>query len=274
MRRAGGVASASVPAAAEHFHGDGAAYGEVDVVWPDRLLGGYALGAGTEGARERSFGLGYAELPALPGAGALFEAFGRIDGAAARGVCGGCVAAALLGSTGGGQDPVGGGAAARLDATTGEVGGDAASPDAVLARELRDGCSGQVALHEVVRVSRRPFSGHVFNLQTGGGWYTANGMIVHNCRCRPVPKTIGWDEIDPALAGIENTTVDLTPGPELFRGLSPAQRRKVLGPGKAALYEAGAIDLPDLVQVTAHPWGMGRRSKSLRELRAEHRQGQ
>lgn len=28
------------------------------------------------------------------------------------------------------------------------------------------------------------FSDHVFNLQTVSGWYTANGLVVHNCRCR------------------------------------------------------------------------------------------
>lgn len=31
------------------------------------------------------------------------------------------------------------------------------------------------------------FSGHVYNLQTAAGWYQADGLIVHNCRCRAEP---------------------------------------------------------------------------------------
>lgn len=31
------------------------------------------------------------------------------------------------------------------------------------------------------------FSGHVFNLESGRGWYSTNGLIVHNCRCRMRP---------------------------------------------------------------------------------------
>lgn len=40
-----------------------------------------------------------------------------------------------------------------------------------------------VALDKVVRVERRSFAGHVYNLQTVSGWYIANGIISHNCGC-------------------------------------------------------------------------------------------
>ncbi len=36
---------------------------------------------------------------------------------------------------------------------------------------------------EVVEVSRRKFSGHVYNLQTKSGFYIANNLINHNCSC-------------------------------------------------------------------------------------------
>lgn len=35
----------------------------------------------------------------------------------------------------------------------------------------------------VVSVDRDHFSGHVYNLQTKSGWYAANRIINHNCRC-------------------------------------------------------------------------------------------
>lgn len=31
------------------------------------------------------------------------------------------------------------------------------------------------------------YSGHVYNLETDSGWYDANGIITHNCRCTMVP---------------------------------------------------------------------------------------
>jgi hypothetical protein len=36
---------------------------------------------------------------------------------------------------------------------------------------------------QVTRIERRKFSGHVFNLETGDGWYYANSIVVHNCFC-------------------------------------------------------------------------------------------
>ena len=40
-----------------------------------------------------------------------------------------------------------------------------------------------VTTDKVVSVNRDPFHGFVYNLQTESGWYIANGIIVHNCRC-------------------------------------------------------------------------------------------
>ena len=37
----------------------------------------------------------------------------------------------------------------------------------------------------------RHFVGHVYNLSAGGHWYTANGIITHNCDCRVVAQ---WDD--------------------------------------------------------------------------------
>lgn len=45
------------------------------------------------------------------------------------------------------------------------------------------GLAGQIGTDKVIGVRRRPWSGHVYNLQTAGGTYVANDIIVHNCRC-------------------------------------------------------------------------------------------
>lgn len=36
---------------------------------------------------------------------------------------------------------------------------------------------------KIISVNRREFSGHVYNLQTRDGWYVANNILAHNCRC-------------------------------------------------------------------------------------------
>jgi hypothetical protein len=40
-----------------------------------------------------------------------------------------------------------------------------------------------VVLDRILEVNRRRFCGHVYNLQTKTGWYIANNIITHNCRC-------------------------------------------------------------------------------------------
>jgi hypothetical protein len=56
-------------------------------------------------------------------------------------------------------------------------------------------------------------------------------------------------------------------GGDRFASLGQAAQRKVLGPGKLALYEAGRLELDDLVVVTSSRFGRGRREASIRELR-------
>jgi len=36
---------------------------------------------------------------------------------------------------------------------------------------------------KVIKVERSTFSGHVYNLETRDGWYVADGIVTHNCRC-------------------------------------------------------------------------------------------
>lgn len=52
---------------------------------------------------------------------------------------------------------------------------------ATIARDLRERFPGLVALTRVSEVVRRPFRGHVYNLQTEQGWYVAENMVTHNC---------------------------------------------------------------------------------------------
>lgn len=68
--------------------------------------------------------------------------------------------------------------------------------DAILAAKLCSGQSGDVFEDQVISVDREFFSGHVYNLETGEGWYSANGIITHNCRCSWSPKVVNGTGIE------------------------------------------------------------------------------
>jgi hypothetical protein len=50
--------------------------------------------------------------------------------------------------------------------------------------------SEHVAFVQVDKVIRgEVWMGHVYNLETEGGWYLASSIITHNCRCDVLPVT-------------------------------------------------------------------------------------
>jgi hypothetical protein len=61
---------------------------------------------------------------------------------------------------------------------------DDRSADVAAVREFVDALTGEVALDEIVDIERREFRGHVWNIETERGWYIAEGIVTHNCRCR------------------------------------------------------------------------------------------
>lgn len=56
----------------------------------------------------------------------------------------------------------------------------AAAQSAVEIPEL----DGRLGLDPVVSITRATYEGDVFNLETVGGYYVADGIVVHNCRCK------------------------------------------------------------------------------------------
>lgn len=62
--------------------------------------------------------------------------------------------------------------------------------DSINLRKLVDRKPLSVLLDKVVSVIRSPYLGHVYNLQTQNGLYTANGIVQHNCRCTVIVRTV------------------------------------------------------------------------------------
>ena len=76
----------------------------------------------------------------------------------------------------------GGVSGAPGDALVAQVLVDPSHADADGGRQLLNRLAGEVSLCEVVHVDVSDFSGHVYNLESGEGWYTADSFIVHNCK--------------------------------------------------------------------------------------------
>ncbi len=63
-----------------------------------------------------------------------------------------------------------------------------------LVGNLIRGFPGDMLLDEVVDIRNYKWSGHVYDLQTAVGWYTVNGIAVHNCRCYKNKLLRGLDD--------------------------------------------------------------------------------
>ena len=80
-----------------------------------------------------------------------------------------------------------------LDAIALEYSGDAFVGDSKLFGNGFDALPSGIEVDYVSVADTRHFVGHVYNLSADGHWYTANGIITHNCDCRVVP---GWDGME------------------------------------------------------------------------------
>lgn len=194
------------------FHGDGAD-GQVEVVATHRDLSSYLESVGRQVDEGPVLSEPYGRQGALAGVGAgdggfeLDRAGGRLLTAAAqRGVD----AAGDIGGVG-----VGSALVERHAGHTKEVclasptnvnpGSDKASPDdaPISAERLAErllALPGDVPLDEVVHVEIRAYAGHVYNLETDGGWYIASCLVAHNCRCilryEPAPTKADTTDTD------------------------------------------------------------------------------
>lgn len=180
LRQAGPVVAMSVPSSAEQFHGDGLG-GDVDVVLADSLLRDRGDLALRHPCGHTSLVVGGVGLGALLAESATAEVVFGASQATDSLVSGGDLSGSLLD---GHAFPLAalGFPSADLDPALDDPTGDAGLADAEDGRQLALRLSGSVALDQVVDLGRRKTACHVYNLQTAEGWYTANGIVVHNCR--------------------------------------------------------------------------------------------
>lgn len=213
----GGSAKRVKPGAEEQFHGDGSD-GEVDVVGVHRELGDRLMPAALQHGPE--FALTAAQL----GEGALSR-----DGLSRRlriadsaqpapDVRSGGESLSLGPGQLGHADPIGLASSSCGDSRETQRASDGGAGDAQALGDGERAFASLVGLHRLASKRVFDWSGHVFNLQTAGGFYLANGIVAHNCRCSVLPviedpkgwkamdeeqKSAAWRKYDAALAGWE-----------------------------------------------------------------------
>ncbi|NHZ94563.1 Hint domain-containing protein [Massilia sp. CCM 8734] len=170
------------------------------------------------------------------------------------------------GAIGEGCDNIAGGQCRPDLATQGDVGAlqnieDGDIADAELGRNILDGGAGAVFLDDVISVNVRQFSGHVYNLETVGGWYSANGIVTHNCRSTEIAvmKTfremgIDLDEPEPGTRASSSGPISAkTTFADYLTMKGADYQNEVLGPGRAALFREGKLAPRDLVNMSGRP---------------------
>lgn len=82
------------------------------------------------------------------------------------------------------------GSGAELNAQVTQSAIDGSSIDQQFMGQLLDGNAGKVSFAKIIRIRRYPFTGHVYDLETKGGWIIANGIYTSNCRCGVIAVSI------------------------------------------------------------------------------------
>lgn len=180
------VASLTVPVAPEDFHGDGKG-SEVCIIRSNgRLRGHFTLPLG-QPLVQQNFERGNPQAALLTDESAATQFLEATFLAPYRRVSGVRVKLSLLGGKTARVEALDLTHAAFGDLVGMEPFADGQSADAEMLRQINLRLPGEIKPDHLRIVRRVPFAGHVYNLQTEPGYYTANCIITHNCACDLVP---------------------------------------------------------------------------------------
>lgn len=183
LRMTRGVATARVPISTKAFHGDVILDGEVDIVganskFPLRaewleFLEQFLFGSGQWGA-------GSLELPSLSAKQLLAP---RMPSASGRFMRGGSKPVTFFRRSSSHADVGGIASTALLKPGDLHMTDDSDSGDSNSLTHRLDAFARLMRLVQLCEIRHQHFSGHVYNLETAIGFYLAESIITHNCRC-------------------------------------------------------------------------------------------
>jgi hypothetical protein len=180
------VSFARVPTAAENFHGDGVIDGEVSIVFSNSSLSN-DVPESADGKIDEPFCFGHGGDSVLNGDSSFDEfvngnlsAFGSVVGGFGESRPTLCASVSH-------SNEHGFAAASDVEAVLDKVpsDGEAVATDGLGYINAR--LASHISFVEVKNLVFSDFGGHVYNLETNEGWYFANGIVTHNCRCDVLP---------------------------------------------------------------------------------------
>jgi hypothetical protein len=168
------------------FHGDGLD-GHVNVVSTDGRLLSHSQVAISQPGGKNVFTDPDVDTAGLLGDGTSLQLSSGSSHAANGIMSGSGESGTLLGSSGGHAVVHSLTTASRLDALLKQSPANNLSANAEVFGDRLFRRAGTVTVNEIDNVDVVSFHGPVFNLHTSSGFYSANGIIAHNCRCTRVP---------------------------------------------------------------------------------------
>lgn len=145
----------------------------------------------------------------------------------------------------------------RLNASLAQEADNSRIFDAEVSRESAARLASLVHFDQVGKISKRDFSGQVYNLQTVTGWYIANGIITHNCRCTSIFRIKGEPPRQRETAA------------EWFAKQPDSVKRQSMTADELEAFNAGRVSLRDFVGRTdSEKWGSSYHQLSLKRALA------
>jgi len=183
------VTTAEVPLTAEDFHGDGAG-SEVSIIGTYRSLRPVLKTERVQVGGKQPFQCGhmYIARRGFTGLRSSDSPFQRVGISTPSHVSSNSKSATLFGSSLRHADVHAFATPSGLDVVLQQDAADNVTTDAKRFSKRFFALTLGVAVEQVAEVWRVPFSGHVYNLETVDGWYIANGIVTHNCRCTTTPS--------------------------------------------------------------------------------------
>ena len=184
------VTAIRVPSSTEDFHGDGTVDGEVSIVWPDGGLTSKRNAAGSEQLSESGLVRGDCRRALLNADSLSAEESLRFLDAADSIVRSARTSRPAVGGLSGGLSPTG--VAERSDWQAGELESpsDRYASNADSLSNINARFASEITSVKIREISRSEWRGHVYNLGTQSGYYSANGLIIHNCECSVMAAVI------------------------------------------------------------------------------------
>lgn len=252
-----------VPVAPEDFHGDGFS-SQVAVIGTNRLLRSGFDSLTQEDHSKFGFSGGDSESFLLPSESPFAFGFKGVNRFSSCDMCGNNSKSMLFGSLVPSNDPVAFGLRTSPDIIFKENSLDygSANSEELCKRLLR--LTGLVRADKITDVRFSKFNGQVYNLETTQGWMLANGIVSHNCRCTPRPKTKSWEELG---IDVPDRRPRIQPAEDWFKKQSDDVQLQILGRAKLERYKEGSLQLQDLIGYQySKKWGPTRFERSLKQI--------